>query len=575
MSEDRKLLSADAPQIPPAPVAPGSPSDHGMTTANIGPGAGTLLRRVARRDLWALLALALVLALVMTATIRSPQKDDVAWLLYVARKWLAGQRLYEDLIEVNPPLIVWIYALPSKLSIWTGIRPKLVAIPFFAVCVLAAAWWTSGILERRASLFAHRIPLFALIGAVLLLLPGVEFGQREHLMAASVLPYLVVMACWMAGETVDRRSALAAGIVAGLGSALKPTYALAFVLPELLGWLRRRPVLRTAPIAAVVAALVYAGMILIFCPAFLHSAVPLALALYGGTDTPPLDLLDSAGIMLLGDVVLAVLWQLSYRRRTLAGADQLFVAALFAVLASFAVGATAVYLIEGKNWFYHRIPATVAIVLALLLWMCDRLPALLQAVRRKLPMTRPRRMIAGGAVLASLALGAIVQTGAVRMEPFIRQAVEPDLSAEVRLERLIKREGARTYLAFSEWIGLGFPVVNNTGVVWTSRFDSMWALRGEMWRARQDGRPPKDWPISHWVAVDFIKGCPDIAVVDARGGVNFVGVLIASDAAFAKAWTHYRQIAMFDGLRVLKRQGPSCSDQPGKPQIATAALPSP
>ena len=67
------------------------------------------------------------LALVLTTSIRSPLKDDVAWLLYVARKWLGGQRLYEDLVEVNPPLIVWIYAIPAALAEWTGAAPRLIA----------------------------------------------------------------------------------------------------------------------------------------------------------------------------------------------------------------------------------------------------------------------------------------------------------------------------------------------------------------------------------------------------------------------------------------------------------------
>jgi hypothetical protein len=39
------------------------------------------------------------------------------------------------------------------------------------------------------------------------------------------------------------------------------------------------------------------------------------------------------------------------------------------------------------------------------------------------------------------------------------------------------------------------------------------------------------------VAQDFVAGCPDLAVVDRRGGVNYVAVLSASDAAFARAWS--------------------------------------
>src|SRR5664279_3218504 len=80
----------------------------------------------------AILVLLAVLTLVLATAIGSPQKDDVAWLLYVARKWLGGQRLYEDLVEVNPPLIVWIYAVPAALASWLDVAPKTVSAPFFA-----------------------------------------------------------------------------------------------------------------------------------------------------------------------------------------------------------------------------------------------------------------------------------------------------------------------------------------------------------------------------------------------------------------------------------------------------------
>lgn len=509
-----------------------------------------------------------VLGLVMTTTIRSPQKDDVAWLLYVARKWLAGQQLYTDLIEVNPPLIIWVYAIPAWAANWLDTTPKLIAIPFFAVMVLGAAWWSACLLHRQTPLFTHRTPVFAVIGIILLALPGVEFGQREHLMTASVLPYLCVMARWLDGAQVRRRTSLLVGIVAGLGCALKPTYALAFLLPELLGLLRGRSFLRTAPLAAIGVAVIYGVAVLIFCPAFLDSAVPLALALYGGTDTPLIDLLADGQVLFFGTAVACVVWFASKGHLGLRGT---YTRRLFAVLVTFAIGAGVVYLLQGKNWFYHRLPATMAVVMALTLWVAEVLP---RARLESLPNLSWRRLLPS-ATLATAALIAFVYAGAVRMQPWVEEAVEPDLSTEVRLEKIIKREKARTYIAFSEWIGLGFPVVNNTGVVWTSRFDSMWALKGELWRAHQDGRAPADWPIRHWIARDFVNGCPDIAVADARGGINFVSILVASDSAFAQAWKHYRQIAMFNGLRVLKREGATCVNSNNRPRIAATAMPAP
>ena len=79
-----------------------------------GPGhsPGTVRRPSGCRQSTSLLLLLAVVAIVLFTMLRSPLKDDVAWLLYVARRWLAGRELYIDVVEINPPLIVWISAIP-------------------------------------------------------------------------------------------------------------------------------------------------------------------------------------------------------------------------------------------------------------------------------------------------------------------------------------------------------------------------------------------------------------------------------------------------------------------------------
>jgi len=105
-------------------------------------------------------------------------------------------------------------------------------------------------------------------------------------------------------------------------------------------------------------------------------------------------------------------------------------------------------------------------------------------------------------------------------------------------------------------------------VIWASRFDSMWALKGEQWRAHIDPVAAKEWPIAHWVAHDFMAACPDIAVVDMREGLNYIGVLTASVPAFGRVWSSYKQIVAFDGLKVFKRGKVGCVD----PWAAAEAL---
>src|SRR6185437_13285380 len=125
-----------------------------------------------------------VLGLVLFATFRSPLKDDIAWLLYVARRWMAGRELYVDVVEVNPPLIVWISAIPLEIAGWLDVGVKYVAMPGFMAAVLGCAWWSATLLRRSGSLFADRIPVFAAIGTVFLIVPAGDLGQREHLLVA-------------------------------------------------------------------------------------------------------------------------------------------------------------------------------------------------------------------------------------------------------------------------------------------------------------------------------------------------------------------------------------------------------
>src|SRR5579862_8053064 len=86
-----------------------------------------------------LLLLLVVLGIVLFTMLRSPLKDDIAWLLYVARRWLAGRELYVDVVEVNPPLIVWISAIPLEIAQWLDVGSQYVVGPFFVSTGLGCA----------------------------------------------------------------------------------------------------------------------------------------------------------------------------------------------------------------------------------------------------------------------------------------------------------------------------------------------------------------------------------------------------------------------------------------------------
>jgi len=489
------------------------------------------------RSSLALLPLLGALGFVLVTTLGSPLKDDVAWLLYVAQQWLTGRQLYVDLIEVNPPMIVWVLALPAALSAALGIAAKFVAVPFFAGCILGSAAWCAKLLRGYGPLSATPIVLFAVLGTVLLLLPGAEFGQREHLLVAAILPYLCIFARSLDDGRTQPAEATVAGILAGIGCALKPQFLLAFALLEIVGRMRGLRLVRRMTISGTVTMLAYLGAVFLFFPAYFTSAIPLGLALYGASDVGWLQLLSDSRAVLLADGVAFVLWW-TYR-------DKLSDSALPLTLAVFAAGAILVWLLEEKSWFYHLLPACILTTLALLYWIAT--------------MSRPAMGSRSAAFVGMLVIVGLSGVGSAAFSRW-REQIEITMGSRPnivgKLEQLIHSQKARSYIAFSQWIGLGFPVVNNTGVVWSSRFDSMWALVGEVWRCQIDGQARRDWPAHSWVAEDFLAGRPDLAVVDEREGIDYIGTLSSFDPRFKNAWSQYRQIAAFDGLRVFRRQAP-------------------
>jgi len=499
--------------------------------------------------------LLVVVSVVMFAALRSPLKDDIAWLLYCARRWIAGRELYVDVVEVNPPLIIWISAIPLQVSRLLDVSQQFVAIPFFAAAALACAWWSACLLRPAGGLFAARAPVFSVIGAALLIIPAADLGQREHLLVAAFLPYLILFARRLAPGPDERPPtrfvSIAAGVLAALGCALKPQYGLAFAALEIVVLRHRIRPWRAAPVAAAATLTFYVGLVALVCPAYLARAVPMAMALYGATDVSFRALfLDSAPLLAAEALALFLWWR---DRRVSPHAALLMTGMTFAVVSS------VICFIDGKDWFYHRLPATVMTVLTLVLWAAStvyrrRLARTADSVPSAAP--NPWRGLAVAGIVVALFCAAAVQ----RLGPEVRQAVEPKTTTVARLEALIRLHHARTYVAFSEWIALGFPVVNNTGVLWASRFDSMWALKGELWRAHTDPAAAKEWPIARWVAHDFIAGCPDIAVVDTREGLNYISVLSLSEPSFARVWARYKQIVAFDGLKVYKRGKGGCID---------------
>jgi hypothetical protein len=330
---------------------------------------------------------------------------------------------------------------------------------------------------------------------------------------------------------------------------MKPSYALAFGLVEGAVVLRGARPLYGAVLGAAATGVALAGAAFLLHPEYFSEAVPLVLAFYWVGDPGFVDVIRASAVLLS---CLAAAWLLWLVRGRTGVADRGGVAW---VLLVFAAGATLAYLLQGKGWFYQRVPAVVATALALLAMAAAAVQAAARPLRTGRAALAPK-VVATVAAAALLALGFL---SAVQFAQRIKVAIAPERTLEARLAGLIRAEGARSYVAFSRTLGLGFPVVNETGVVWASRFVSTWALYGEHLRAERagPGTAAATAPVAgRWMVEDFLAVCPELVVVDDRDGLDYPRLLGAADPRFVPVWSAYQMVAAFDGLRAFRRPRP-------------------
>jgi hypothetical protein len=268
-----------------------------------------------------------------------PLDGDVSWLITVAERVLAGERLYADVFEVNPPASVWLYLPLVWLAQVTGARPEAVVAAAAMLAGLASCAVTLRLMGCTAA-------MAAVLGVVTLVLPGGLFAQREHFAALLALPVLAALA-W--DEALSRRAAVAIGVAAGLILAIKPHFALALVPAGLwTAWrLRSAHALLPAVLAGAAVVTTYAAAVLAFAPAYLNY-LPLLTAVY-------LPMREAWGALLIGPVVfvpvavLVLAWLLRPAR----------VPALSVTLLIGMLGFAAAGVVQGKGYANHALPGSV------------------------------------------------------------------------------------------------------------------------------------------------------------------------------------------------------------------------
>ena len=390
-------------------------------------------------------------------------RSDTAFLLYAAERVLDGARLYVDVVEINPPLIVVLNMPAVLLARAIGTSDIAVYRALVTVALLGALAFSDWSLRRALGPGSDRLRrrLVLVLAFALFLAPGNDFGQREHLLVALSLPYVLLAVGRLSGRPAPRGPALAAGLLAGLGLALKPHFLLAWVAVEgYASWRLRARRLSYEALGAVSFLALYAAGVAVLTPQYFSLVRLLGPAYSGFGHDPFLHVLVTAPgttVCYLAVLVYAALFREAKH-------PALWAVLLLALVASFVAGAA-----QQKGWDYHFYPPRVFALVLLALAVMD--------VRR--PLVRSVRQVYAAVAFAALATSLLSSAAEgiirVRHRDPARQSEQAQLDEMVTAVRRHTPPGGSLYV-FSYTIGSSFPLVNYSGVRWASRFPHLWII---------------------------------------------------------------------------------------------------
>jgi hypothetical protein len=470
---------------------------------------------------------------------RSLLNNDVGWLLHVAERVLAGDVLYRDVIEINPPLIVWLNLPLAWLTLQTHL-PKVAVVRIAVLLVMLGSVTLVTLLVRFSRLLPrHRTVLLAVL--VLVTFPFAYFGQREHLILALMLPWFLVAMCSMAGEKLPSWARTVTGLLLGIAISLKPHYILAWLLPlGYVAWVRRSTaVLRSSEQLAAAATIAgYAVSVLLVTPEYLELVRRMGAAyLQWLPETVRTMLLGNPG----GIAAMGILLVYILARRGRPATD---------VLALGLVGFLIGVLLQKRGSDYHYYPA-VGLGLILLGLTASQGP-------------RARRLAGVGFGILAGTLLFIAGSQA-----FGSEAGEMGDYRELR-RALSPVDTTTSLLSLSPRGGLPFELVNHAGAKWALRFPFP-IVPALIYSRQLDAgapivyHPPAERPpLEQWfvntVLDDAERLRPSIILihipstsVDGRDLRMDFAAYFSVEPRFRELLTHYRYTGQAEGFRIYRR----------------------
>jgi len=489
----------------------------------------------------------------------APLNADAGYCLVASRRVLAGQRLYVDMIETNPPFIFWLMMVPALAGQLLSIGDARTVGIFAAAVLLISSVTTVRVFNLPPAL--PRVLRFGLLAGFLtaLVAPYLgQVGQREQLAAMLLLPYAALAVRAMQGLAADRPISIWCGVLGGIGLAIKPFFLAAWLAIEVAVVLSRHRVgiTRRAEVWSVVLVqCAYAVLVLTLTPEYRTHAVPLAQAMYGSYGISRAVVGSNRRFLMLSGIAIATLLTAQLSPRSAASAHA-------RVFGAATVGWLLAYVVQGKGWQYHLLPAIPYATAAMI--------AAAVAAAGSLSRSRDRKSRAGAALLllAVIAIGIWVVPTTARFSRGSFRMLRDQYPQSLRKMIATVDEVApgEPIYVMSTNVWPTFPLVNLTSAPWPYRYHFLWTLPALYAGAERHApyrRPHEQGPIERQffdtVVGDLVRVPPRVLIVErgpylqAMDGRQFDFIeYFAASAEFRALMTRYRRLGFIERWEVFE-----------------------
>lgn len=391
---------------------------------------------------------------------------DQSWYLYAAQRVLAGSHVYRtELVEPNPPLIIWFSIVPAFFAHLLHLDAYLM-LKFFVFLMIAGSvgWCTRillihGIAQSRTRLFIGT----ASVLSAEIFLSGYVVGEREHLLVILILPYILSAALStprpLSGPSFFELCAL--GIAAGIAVCFKPQQVLILGCLEifLAVWTRSLKRLFSPDlVCAVLAILLSIETVSFAVPRYFTSTLPLVRETYWAVGSfSAWQLIRQEPIFDALFILTALVLSLGWRKLRMPLVPGAFLVCSLA--------ASVAYYAQHTGSSYRAYPQEALLLLAILWGAADLMPS------KILVNWKPDSVFFVSALIIALLL--------VPPSMVIGQSVKrfESLNWGIPRDVLVQYPPRTPVLVLSIALG-ALSQVEQRDLIWASRGPSLWMLPG-------------------------------------------------------------------------------------------------